>query len=86
MMNKSTRCDSIVILTDIQPKNIMYQSVQGNLCLSNSSFVTNIDYSNNLVHLSIFIIVIILIVHVALHGREHVRITLTTLLRVHIHD
>jgi hypothetical protein len=43
MMNKSTRCDSIVILT--VEKNIMYLSSQGNRCLSNSSLVTSTSMS-----------------------------------------
>lgn len=69
MMNKGTRCDSIVILTDIQAKNIMYLSIQGNLCLSNSSSVGSIHYCNKQVHL--FISIFMLIVHLSLYVREH---------------
>jgi hypothetical protein len=57
----------------------MYLSIQGNLCLSNSSFFATIHYCNNQVHLSIPIFT--LIVHLPLYIREYTR-TLTMMLRV----
>lgn len=53
LQDEHTRCERIVILTDLQAQNIMYPSIQGDRRLSRSSFLATLYYCHKQVHLSI---------------------------------